>query len=284
MKRHRRPPAAEITPTTPIWCPACQQDHPAAAFNRESRRFSGLSVTCKEAQRRKRQEPEERAKTRARNKRRWNDPEYRERSLAANAERRKFKASEDLRRARARLDAIVKEWKRQGCVDCGYSDIRAIDPDHVVGEKVDHLSRMIQLCASERRIRDELAKCEPRCARCHRKRTRGERPSRWRLTGERIPPSWRRRLHTQDVNNVIKVALGCSDCGWREDARGLDWDHVRGTKTASIAVMIANGASFTDLLAEMEKCELVCANCHRIRTCERRVAGSIRTSNDQHAA
>ena len=27
--RRRRPPAPDITPETPIWCPACQVEHPA---------------------------------------------------------------------------------------------------------------------------------------------------------------------------------------------------------------------------------------------------------------
>lgn len=270
MKRRRRPPASDVTPSTPIWCPACQREHPASEFNRESRQYSGLAGICREAQRRKRQEPAERLKSRERNKRRWTNPEYRARSLAANAKRRKRVGTADLRRARRRLSDIVDEWKRPGCLDCGYGDIRAIDPDHVTGEKVHHVSRLVQLCASAARIRDELAKCEPRCARCHRRRTCEQRLSRWRRTGERIPPSWQRRLDTQDVNDAIKVALGCQDCGWTGHPRALDWDHVRGDKITTISILIANGATWANILDEMSKCELVCANCHRIRTCERR--------------
>ena len=239
MKRYRRPHASEVTPTTPIWCPACEAKHPASDFNRESRRFSGLAGICREAQRKKRQEPLEQEKNRARNKRRWADPEYRRRSLAASAARRKKLGTADLRRARQRLTAIVDRWKRQGCVDCGYADIRAIDPDHVSGEKVNHVSRLVQLCASADRIREELAKCEPRCARCHRQRTREQRLSRWRRSGERIPPSWQRRLATQDVNDAIKIALGCMDCGWSGAPRSLDWDHVRGTKVMTISEAIS---------------------------------------------
>lgn len=281
MPRHKRPLAAEVTPETPIWCPACAEEHPAAEFNKESRRFSGLATICREAQRKKRMEPEEQVKIKARNRRRWANPVYRERSLAASAERRRTKGTEDLRRARARLAAIVDVWKATGCVDCGYKDIRAIDPDHVSGVKVNHVPRLVQLCASEARIREELAKCEPRCARCHRARTREQRLSRWRRTGERSPPSWQRRLDTQDVNDIVKVALGCLDCGWRGEPRALDWDHVRGTKVTSISIMIANGAPFGDILTELAKCELVCANCHRIRTCKRREI--VRTEADRVA-
>lgn len=275
-RRHRRPPAADIRPDTPIWCPACAEYQPAESFNKETRRFSGLATICRDALARMRQLPEQRAKTAQRNKRRWNDPEYRARSLAASRERRQVKGQDDLRRARRRLQDIVDEWKRQGCVDCGYDDVRAIDPDHVdPNEKHNNLSRMIQLCASVARIQAELAKCVPRCARCHRLATANQRPCAWRAV-DRLPPSWKRRLERQDVNDLIKLMHGCADCGWAEWPRGLDWDHVRGAKIRIVSTLIANGRPWTEVLAEMAKCEVVCANCHRIRTLTRRQYTTVR--------
>lgn len=272
-KRHRRPPASEITPDTPIWCPACQAHHPASAFNKESRKFSGLHGICREAQAKSRQTPEGKAATKRRNARRWADPEYRKRSLEWNQSRRQRNgATADLRRARRRLQKIVDEWKKQGCADCGYDDIRAIDPDHMVSaKKAGNISRLVQLCASADRIRAELDKCVPRCTRCHRRATKKQRPSSWR-TADRLPPSWQRRLDYQDRNDVIKPEQGCTDCGWRGWARGLDWDHVCGLKVASVAALIANGRPWLEIVEEMKKCEVVCANCHRIRTVLRRSA------------
>ena len=274
QKRHRRPPSAAINPATPIWCPACEEMHPASAFNRESRRFSGLAGICREAQARVRRSPEGQAATVRRNKKRWADPEYRSKSLEWQRARRKRQgATVDLQRARRRLQNIVDEWKRQGCVDCGYEDIRAIDPDHVdSGTKDGHVSRLVQLCASAARISAELAKCLPRCARCHRRVTQQQRACAWR-SAEKLPPSWRRRLEAQDRNDEIKLQRGCADCGWAEWARGLDWDHVRGVKVLSVASLIANGRPWTEIEEEMAKCDLVCANCHRIRTAERRRSG-----------
>jgi hypothetical protein len=265
-ERRRRPPAADVLPDTPIWCPWCQDEHPASAFNRETRRYSGLATICRKAQAAKRQLPEERAKTTARNKRRWANPKYRERSLETARARRKIKGQEDLRRARGRLQGVVDEWKQQGCVDCGYDDIRAIDPDHLnSAEKAGHVSRLVQLCVSMARLRAELDKCAPRCARCHRRITQRQRFAKARLT-ERIPPSWQRRIVMQDVNDLIKMFHGCADCGWNEWPRGLDWDHVRGTKVTTVAIMIARIGPWSSVLAEMAKCEVVCANCHRLRT------------------
>ncbi len=254
-KRYRRPPAHEVQAATPIWCPGCEAMRVAADFGIERRRFSGLKTRCRDCDAAARQTPEGREKTRRYNKKRWSNPVYREKALATSKARRLVRGQEDLRRARARLQAIVDAWKAEGCVDCGYSDIRAIDPDHRnSAEKVGHVSRMVQLCASAARIRAELDKCDPRCSRCHRMTTMAQRPSSWR-TAERLPPSWRRRVQFQDRNDAIKL----------------------GRKTAVISAMIANGRAWTEIEEEMTKCEVVCANCHRIRTIERNALRASRS-------
>ena len=47
----------------------------------------------------------------------------------------------------------------------------------------------------------------------------------------------------------------------------LDFDHVRGTKKRSIGVMVCSGAvSLETLQEEIAKCDVRCANCHRIKT------------------
>jgi hypothetical protein len=268
--RRRRPSASVITPDTPIWCPTCQEEHPASSFNRESRKYSGLHGVCREAERLARQTAGGKAATARRNKRRWALAEYRIWSRDYQRKRRRLLgATYDLKRSRARLQALVLTWKKKGCADCGYEDIRAIEPDHKDDAvKVGNLSRMVQMCASEERIRAELDKCVPRCVRCHRKVTQQRRPCAWR-SAERLPPSWQRRLEMQDLNDKLKMIFGCLDCRWREWPRGLDWDHVAGDKVTDISQMIANGRPWSEISAEIAKCDCVCANCHRIRTVER---------------
>ena len=274
-ERRRRPAEADITPSTPIWCPWCEADHPASAFNRETRRYSGLSGICRDAQAEKRQLPKEKERNALKNKKRWQDPEYRAHVREASKRWYARVGTEDLRKARARLRRLVDDWKRRGCADCGYADIRAIDPDHTdPDDKHGNLSRMVQLCASEARIRAELEKCVARCARCHRRDTWDKRPSSWR-SAERVPPSWRRRLELQDFNDELKLSLGCADCGWNGWARGLDWDHARGAKLRMVAKLINDRWPVEVLIAETAKCDVVCANCHRIRTSERRASSAL---------
>lgn len=60
----------------------------------------------------------------------------------------------------------------------------------------------------------------------------------------------------------------CADCGAQYPHYVMDFDHVRGVKIGNISEMVRD-YSLAALKAEVAKCELVCANCHRIRTWQR---------------
>jgi SepF-like predicted cell division protein (DUF552 family) len=57
----------------------------------------------------------------------------------------------------------------------------------------------------------------------------------------------------------------CTDCGKRFPPECMDWDHVTGVKIMPVSRI----RNLRDFLIEIEKCDLVCANCHRIRTSNR---------------
>jgi hypothetical protein len=58
----------------------------------------------------------------------------------------------------------------------------------------------------------------------------------------------------------------CVDCGER-DIRCLQFDHRdRSTKTANVAYLLGGAMSWKSILAEIEKCDVRCANCHSRRT------------------
>ncbi|MFZ1018790.1 MAG: hypothetical protein WAN39_13065 [Candidatus Cybelea sp.] len=66
---------------------------------------------------------------------------------------------------------MVEYLKGRGCVECGENDLRVLDFDHVRGKKEGNVSVMVGYGVSWERLSAELAKCEIRCANCHRKRT-----------------------------------------------------------------------------------------------------------------
>ena len=69
--------------------------------------------------------------------------------------------------------------------------------------------------------------------------------------------------------NEYKVKMGCIDCGYKDNAVALDFDHVRGVKSFDISRRV-NGSQHI-LVAEMSKCDIRCANCHRVITEQRRL-------------
>lgn len=71
--------------------------------------------------------------------------------------------------------------------------------------------------------------------------------------------------------NGIKASTPCTDCGVSYPYYVMDFDHVRGEKIGDLNRLVATGRKAL-VLAEMEKCELVCANCHRERTHQRALA------------
>jgi hypothetical protein len=69
----------------------------------------------------------------------------------------------------------------------------------------------------------------------------------------------------------------CADCGGRFPVCCMDFDHKAGEKkTYNVGTMFAHHYSIELIKAEVSKCDLVCANCHRIRTQKRR------TGNGKH--
>jgi hypothetical protein len=59
------------------------------------------------------------------------------------------------------------------------------------------------------------------------------------------------------------------ECGFKGDPRLLEYDHVRGKKKAAVSRLVLGGYSLKVILAEIDKCELVCQMQHRPRTLAR---------------
>lgn len=92
--------------------------------------------------------------------------------------------------------------------------------------------------------------------------------------------AYQRRKHTGvfRLRNAANYARGraltdrmktrpCADCGGTFPPCVMDFDHLDPTtKVAPVALLRGT----QQLLIEIAKCEVVCANCHRVRTWKRR--------------
>lgn len=87
-----------------------------------------------------------------------------------------------------------------------------------------------------------------------------------------------RRRQFNEWMREYKLGRGCTDCGYNADSRALDFDHAPGSKAFSISR--AANRRWEAVVAEMDKCEVVCANCHRIRTWTRHAALGEHTRHD----
>jgi hypothetical protein len=76
----------------------------------------------------------------------------------------------------------------------------------------------------------------------------------------------RRRIENRQVINKHK-SVPCADCSRNYPSYVMDFDHINPeTKVANISALLNHSASWVALEAEIEKCEVVCVNCHRLRT------------------
>ena len=154
------------------------------------------------------------------------------------------------------------------CSDCGEADPVVMEFDHV-GTKQAAVAKLLGDGASLARIDAEIAECEVVCVNCHRIRT--ARRGNW----IRGAPDWRARLAGRPRSQAAKIRYayealersGCVDCGQRS-LEVLDFDHLR-DKVANVSVMLVQDSTLADVIDEIAKCEVRCANCHRRRTAER---------------
>lgn len=58
----------------------------------------------------------------------------------------------------------------------------------------------------------------------------------------------------------------CLDCGKSFSIVSMQFDHVRGEKKFRLAEATAKLKSLEVVQEEIDKCEVVCANCHLVRT------------------
>lgn len=71
--------------------------------------------------------------------------------------------------------------------------------------------------------------------------------------------------------NSLKEKSGCTDCLVKFPHYQLDFDHLSGfEKYKDVSRLVNSGCSIKKLDEEIRKCQVVCANCHRKRTWERK--------------
>lgn len=79
-----------------------------------------------------------------------------------------------------------------------------------------------------------------------------------------VRPFARRFRQTERAYAQSMKQVPCADCGKEYPPYVMDYDHVRGSKVTNVSYLA--GFARQRLRDEIEKCDVVCANCHRERT------------------
>jgi formate-dependent nitrite reductase cytochrome c552 subunit len=127
------------------------------------------------------------------------------------------------------------------------------------------------------RLLAEIAKCDVVCANCHRMRTRQRADALTPRIGtskylERKRAMW--QAHARLLDELRSAP--CADCGGRFPPCAMDFDHRDPATKRSAVTRLFGRAGVGRILAEAAKCDIVCANCHRLRTFDRRSQLSAR--------
>jgi len=80
-----------------------------------------------------------------------------------------------------------------------------------------------------------------------------------------------RKRYQRNVEIVrkLKVERGCADCGYNAHHAGLEFDHREPGRKDRETVAALMGKGINRIMAEIDKCDVVCGTCHNVRTFER---------------
>lgn len=89
--------------------------------------------------------------------------------------------------------------------------------------------------------------------------------------------SERRRADRERKNFWLEVIrskkeVPCADCKNQYPYYVMQFDHVRGIKIANVSRLVTD-RRYKMAIEEIEKCDIVCANCHAERTFQRQPSG-----------
>lgn len=79
----------------------------------------------------------------------------------------------------------------------------------------------------------------------------------------------RQKQESRAFVQELRRTTPCADCLLQYHWVAMQFDHVRGIKYRCVTELVNLGCSLRVVQREIAKCEIVCANCHAIRTYKR---------------
>jgi hypothetical protein len=146
--------------------------------------------------------------------------------------------------------SLVQQIKENNsCNICGETRFYCLDFHHRdPSTKKDTVCNLIRHGYSTQTIKEEIDKCDIICSNCHRKEHTN--------TYKYLTKKARYVLELKKKSCCSKCGLSIPEC--------LDFHHINDNKTDDIGAMLRNkNISLEDIKNEIDKCIIVCSNCHR---------------------
>lgn len=106
---------------------------------------------------------------------------------------------------------------------------------------------------------------QPYCKSCQSQHQKNWYAQNKEIRAKQIKSAQRKRIaYNVERLNEIK-SRPCADCGVKYNPWQMDFDHLR-DKNYYIGYAVHQGTGLASLMKEIQKCDVVCANCHRNRT------------------
>ena len=157
-------------------------------------------------------------------------------------------------------DKLFEYKTNLSCVNCGLNNPIVIDFHHK-DDKTDTVSSILNKTMSWNKVLVEIQKCDPICVNCHRKLHKKERSNQKYLEDSDEPNQQYKRKLTRWFYQY-KSTLKCELCE-ENDSCCLDFHHIE-NKIMIVGECAGHGWSKNRILKEINKCRVLCGNCHRI--------------------
>ncbi|WP_227738919.1 hypothetical protein [Halorientalis pallida] len=172
--------------------------------------------------------------------------------------------------------AWLFELKREaGCDRCSETDAVCLDFHHREGvQKRASVSQMVTVGYALDSLKAEIETCDIVCGNCHRKAHSGSESDVGRPAtveepfgvAETAPPDRTGRPSRErhrDWARRYKRSRTCTECG-ESDPCCLEFHHPdSAAKDRAVSQLSTDGCTDEELLAAIEKCVVLCRNCHR---------------------
>lgn len=143
---------------------------------------------------------------------------------------------------------VQRYLKKHQCQKCGETDILCLDFHHTNNNnKVKNISQLVRNGVSLTTLQIEIDKCIVLCANCHNDHhhNKNKEPIHYGA-------KWLRKY---------KLTIKCGECGHKGIA-SLHFHHTEDNKDGNIG-HLATHAGIKNIQKEIDKCIVICANCHR---------------------